>query len=253
MESYRQSTLLENIKSSIPSREFSEKEKDSLLLEILNQCIVNLVKIGDKNGRDTHEQFMPPNKKLPTISIKDYLARLMKYSPCSKECFVASLLYMDRLTVECGLILNSYNIHRILITTVLISTKYMDDIFYNNEFYSQVGGISLKEMNNLELEFLKLLKFSAFCSVPILNDYQREIEACKDRYLSYLNPSSVGKLLIISPLEYSPSNLSPRRTHSPQVPNSGPYYQSSRRGSCDYDPNFRVVPNNNTINSNCAA
>ncbi|KAF2077100.1 hypothetical protein CYY_001609 [Polysphondylium violaceum] len=244
-------TLLESLKTILPTKEYNEKDKDSLLLEIITLVICKMVKAGDDIGRNTHEQFMPPNKKLPAISIKDYMSRLMKYSPCSKECFVASLVYIDRLSIECGMLINSYNIHRILITTLLISTKYLDDIFYNNEFYSQVGGVSLKEMNLLELDFLKMLNFSAFCPISTFNEYQREMETSKDRFLNFFNPSTlVQKISLSSPLNSSPMS-SPRRSQSPST-NGSNFFQ--RRGSCDYDPTRgQGSSKDSTFQTNCAA
>ncbi|KAK5580278.1 hypothetical protein RB653_000293 [Dictyostelium firmibasis] len=237
-------TLFEFIKTVVPNKEYNEKEKDQLLQDILTLIVCKLVKIGDdilkSTGKNSHEQFMPPNKKLPAITIKDYLCRLMKYSPCSKECFVSSLLYIDRLLLECGLSINSYNIHRILITTLLISTKYLDDIFYNNEFYSQVGGVSLKEMNTLELDFLKLLRFSAFCPIPLFNEYQKEMESTKTRFL--LGPNHpINQTNIITIINKLPISLINTGSPSSSPRNCSPNISTPSSSN-------QTVPNSPTTN-----
>lgn len=56
-------------------------------------------------------------------------------------------------------VLTSLNVHRILITSVLLSTKVFDDEFYKNAYYAKLGGVSTSEMNSLELEFLTLVCF----------------------------------------------------------------------------------------------
>ncbi|GAM22223.1 hypothetical protein SAMD00019534_053980, partial [Acytostelium subglobosum LB1] len=196
----------------------------------------------------SHEQFYPPNKKLPTITVRDYLHRLYKYSPCSKECFVAALVYIDRLISECGLIVNSFNIHRILITTLVISTKYLDDIFYNNEYYSQVGGIQLREMNHLELDFLKMLNFGAVCPDPVFEEYQSEIEQCRERYqtskrLTSTSSSSSSSIVISLTSSHSPRhNTSSTSNNSPIFP---------RRASCDQGSVGRTK-SNDPYHTNCA-
>ncbi|GAM17844.1 hypothetical protein SAMD00019534_010190, partial [Acytostelium subglobosum LB1] len=167
------STILEMLRTLEP-------ESLDDMIDLTAKVINSLVRKGDQN-KSIHTQFYPPNNKLPLISIRDYIHRLFKYSPCSRECFIMSLIYIDRLMLECGLSLNSYNIHRILITTLVISTKYQDDIFYNNEFYSQVGGINVQEMNQLELELLRLLNFSANCSNDLFIQYSREIDNLFER------------------------------------------------------------------------
>ncbi|KYQ88220.1 Non-receptor tyrosine kinase spore lysis A [Tieghemostelium lacteum] len=158
----------------IPKRD----TKDNVLLDVLCTVINKLITNGDKIKNDRRE-FYPPNRKPPTIGIDAYLARLLKYSPCSKECFIMSLVYIDRFLRNCDLIVNSMNIHRLVITSLLISTKYLDDIFYNNEFYSQVGGISLREMNGLEVNFLTMMNYTVNCSLDEFEKYSREVEKAK--------------------------------------------------------------------------
>jgi len=47
--------------------------------------------------------------------------------------------------------------YRLILTAVLLTSKFYNDIFYGNHFVAYVGGISLEEMNLLEIEFLKFL------------------------------------------------------------------------------------------------
>ncbi|NP_001304930.1 cyclin-U4-1 [Solanum lycopersicum] len=91
----------------------------------------------------------------PTISVQSYLERIFKYANCSPSCFIVAYIYLDRFSQMQPLLpINSFNVHRLLITSVLVSAKFMDDIFYNNGYYGKVGGISTREMNLLEVDFL---------------------------------------------------------------------------------------------------
>ena len=52
-------------------------------------------------------------KSVPAISIKDYLARIMKRAECSDECLILALIYIDRMTERNNkLVIKSINIHR---------------------------------------------------------------------------------------------------------------------------------------------
>ncbi|XVE63831.1 hypothetical protein DITRI_Ditri07aG0052400 [Diplodiscus trichospermus] len=96
----------------------------------------------------------------PTISIRSYLERIFKYANCSPSCFVVAYVCLDRFVqMQPSSPINSFNVHRLLITSVLVSAKFMDDIYYNNAYYAKVGGISTVEMNVLELDFLFGLGF----------------------------------------------------------------------------------------------
>jgi len=99
--------------------------------------------------------------RAPAISIKDYLLRIAKYATCSGECFVLALVYIDRIIQNNpSFIVNSLNIHRLLITGIMLAAKFYDDQYYNNAYFGKVGGVPCKEMNSLEVEFLFMCNFS---------------------------------------------------------------------------------------------
>jgi hypothetical protein len=49
--------------------------------------------------------------------------------------------------------------YRLILTAVLVATKFYNDIFYGNNFIAYLGGVHLKEINRLEVEFLRLINF----------------------------------------------------------------------------------------------
>lgn len=67
-------------------------------------------------------------------------------------------------------VVDSFNIHRLIIAGVTCASKFFSDIFYTNSRYAKVGGLPLPELNHLELQFLLLNDFRL--SVPV-----EEIEA----------------------------------------------------------------------------
>ncbi|XP_073017698.1 cyclin-U4-1-like [Primulina eburnea] len=116
----------------------------------------------------------------PTISVQCYLERIFKYANCSPSCFIVAYIYLDRFAMKQPFLpINSYNVHRLLIASVLVSAKFMDDIFYNNAYYAKVGGINTVEMNLLEMDFLFGLGFELNVSLSTFHTYccflQREM------------------------------------------------------------------------------
>lgn len=111
---------------------------------------------------------------VPGISVLDYLRRISSYAKCSDSCFVIALIYIDRLIESRGVVLTDLNVHRIVITTVLIAAKMYEDEYFNNPFYARLGGISVAELNILEIEFVKLIGFSTHVDVPTFNRYFME-------------------------------------------------------------------------------
>jgi hypothetical protein len=129
---------------------------------------------------------------LPGISISDYLERLAVYTASSEEAMVCACIHILRLAhhgrteaiaraqaaqnnlpmpdrVPSHPRINSFspepfqvscfNIHRLLLTALLCTTKYADDAYHNNKLFSSLGGIALRELNTLEVEFLALMDF----------------------------------------------------------------------------------------------
>lgn len=65
----------------------------------------------------------------PTISIAKYLERLYKYSSCSPSCFVVGYVYIDRLLHKCpDSLVVSINVHRLLVTSIMVASKMLDDV-----------------------------------------------------------------------------------------------------------------------------
>ncbi|KVF02455.1 cyclin-U4-1-like, partial [Cynara cardunculus var. scolymus] len=101
-----------------------------------------------------------------------YLERIFKYANCSPSCFVVAYIYLDRFAKKQPLLpINSLNVHRLLVTSVLISIKFMDDMCYNNAYYAKVGGISTAEINLLEVDFLFGLGFQLNVTPNTFHDY----------------------------------------------------------------------------------
>ena len=50
-------------------------------------------------------------------------------------------------------------VFRFLLAAILIGIKYHDDEYYKNEYYAKVGGISVADINTLEMEFLDIIGY----------------------------------------------------------------------------------------------
>ncbi|ORY93779.1 cyclin-domain-containing protein [Syncephalastrum racemosum] len=114
-------------------------------------------------------------RSIPSISIHAYLSRILKYCPCANECFLALLVYFDRLSKSNygrqPLRIDSFNIHRLIIAGVMIASKLFSDVFFTNTRYAKVGGLPVAELNVLEVEFLSLNNYSLFVTMEELQHY----------------------------------------------------------------------------------
>lgn len=104
--------------------------------------------------------------RAPSIGIHGYIVRIFKYARCSPSCFVLAYAYIDKLTHEqWGSPMTSLNVHRLVITSVMVAAKFLDDSHYNNAHFAKIGGVSTPEMNRLEREFLQILRYRLHITV----------------------------------------------------------------------------------------
>lgn len=106
-------------------------------------------------------------RNIPSISIQSYLTRILKYCPMSSDIFLSLLVYFDRMskvptadgpTVAQQSIftstkqlmgnehhpfsIDSYNVHRLVITGIVVASKFCSDVFYTNSRYAKASGAS---------------------------------------------------------------------------------------------------------------
>lgn len=99
----------------------------------------------------SQQQHQPSNNyicfhahSIPSIDVHSYLTRIVKYCPCANECFLSLLVYFDRMSQQPdkseALRIDSFNIHRLIIAGIMVSSKFFSDIFFTNARYAKVGS-----------------------------------------------------------------------------------------------------------------
>ena len=71
--------------------------------------------------------------------------------------------------------LTELNVHRVVITGILLAAKFFDDAYYNNAYYAKVGGVLVSEMNGLEVDFLFRINFSLHVTPEVFEKYRVEL------------------------------------------------------------------------------
>mmetsp|Transcript_927 Transcript_927/g.2561 ORF Transcript_927/g.2561 Transcript_927/m.2561 type:complete len:240 (+) Transcript_927:281-1000(+) len=136
------------------------------IVQVIAQLLTDLVHRNDQLPISPAQITPFHSSKPPAITISNYLVdRILKYANVSEETIILALIYMD-LVVQYNpeFVITSLNIHRLLITSVMLASKFFDDLYYNNAYYARVGGISNSEVNNLEMEMLRMISFSLYVS-----------------------------------------------------------------------------------------
>jgi hypothetical protein len=126
---------------------------------------------NEKEGSEAEKVFR--GRKLPKISLKDYISRLVKHIKPEISSFYLSFIYLDRFSEMTGIKLKNENIHRLYFIALVLAVKYNEDLVFSNELFAGIGGLPLKELNKMESEFLSLTEFTVFVQEDVYNEYVR--------------------------------------------------------------------------------
>jgi len=161
--------------SSIRS-DIDEETYKFMLVPFLAHVLTQLVLANDKLPHQKKAALFNCGGSAPDISVRDYMDRIIKYCPCSPEAFICAFLFIDRFAYSKALRITSSNVHRILLTSMMIASKVLDDCRWNNKYYSHVAGVPVKELLSLECRFLSVINYAVNVSSQLFETYQYEIE-----------------------------------------------------------------------------
>jgi hypothetical protein len=146
------------------------------LVILISSMLMELIRYNDaiplRDGHLTRFHSRAP----PGISVQDYLQRLTTHATLSPPILLSMVYYIDRLcALYPSFTISSLTVHRFLITSATVASKGLSDSFWTNKTYARVGGVSLKELALLELEFLARVEWRIVPRAEVLVDYYRSL------------------------------------------------------------------------------
>ncbi|KAF2671626.1 cyclin-domain-containing protein [Microthyrium microscopicum] len=151
---------------------------------IISDMLMELIRLNDQ--LPPREGFLTRfhSRAPPTISVRDYLQRLIVHATLSPPILLAMVYYIDRLcSLYPAFTITSLTVHRFLITAATVAAKGLSDSFWTNHTYARVGGVSTKELAMLELDFLGRLDWIIVPKAEVLEDYYRSLVARADGHV----------------------------------------------------------------------
>ncbi|KAK8220662.1 cyclin-domain-containing protein [Phyllosticta capitalensis] len=139
---------------------------------LISDMLMELVRLNDglplQDGHLTRFHSRAP----PSISVGDYLNRLIVHATLSPPILLSMVYYIDRLCLLYpAFTISSLTVHRFLIAAATVASKGLSDSFWTNNTYARVGGVSTRELALLELEFLTRLEWKIVPKPEVLVDY----------------------------------------------------------------------------------
>ncbi|KAF2734021.1 cyclin-domain-containing protein, partial [Polyplosphaeria fusca] len=160
---------------------------------LVADMLMELVRLNDVRPLEDGQLTRFHSRAPPGISVKDYLFRLIVHATLSPPILLSMVFYVDRL---CSLYpafeISSLTVHRFLITAATVAAKGLSDSFWTNSLYAKVGGVSVRELALLELEFLTRLDWRIVPKPETLVDYYKGLVDRGERYAMEPEPVSAS-------------------------------------------------------------
>ena len=155
---------------------FSKYISKDLKKRIIKSIAQNLKGIIKENIQNNQMKFVNKSDifyltQFPKISIENYIYRLYNKTKMNISTLIMSIIYIDRFCETNGYVLSLNNIHRILLAACLLSIKFNEDFNMNTQYYANVAGVQVNDLNNLECYLYVKLKFSLFVEYDFYQKY----------------------------------------------------------------------------------
>ena len=114
------------------------------------------------------------NKK-PSVPVKKFLERVVKYCQPEPSTFITSLIYLDNILLKTKTKLTCMNSYKLFYTCFVLSMKFNEDRHNSNKFYAKVCGVNINDFLLMEYRALKYLDFSLFIQAETYELYYNNI------------------------------------------------------------------------------
>lgn len=170
------SSLAHPLKKVLPRNYFECEFPD--LLNLISSMLSELIKLNDSLPLVQSQLTRFHSRAPPAISHRDYLHRLIRFCSLEKSTLLSMVFYIDLLCAAfSSFTISSLTVHRFLITAATVASKGLCDSFCTNTHYAKVGGVSLAELNLLEVEFLVRVGWRVVPAVKTLDEYYMRMAA----------------------------------------------------------------------------
>jgi hypothetical protein len=100
------------------------------------------------------------SKTIPPFTLMEYVQRLQRYCPMSTAVYLAAGAYIHKLAIEEKLVpVTSRTIHRLVLASLRIAMKALEDLRYPQARFAGVGGVRESELRLLEIALCYLTDF----------------------------------------------------------------------------------------------
>ena len=160
----------------------NQREVEKKNIELISDLLKGICDKNESQPINFNSNILKPftTKTRPSISIKDYLLRLSKFTKMEESTMILVLIYIDRICNYNKIQLLYQNIFKIILASAFVAIKFNEDIHYSLEVYAKIGGVPPSELEYLEFHFLILIKFALNVNKTLYDKYSESLTSFQD-------------------------------------------------------------------------
>lgn len=125
---YQEAPLSDSMSTSMADLENFYMDPKDKFISFLSSRLQRIAKSNDHERRPGLQRYFSFfDCKRPCISLQRWLERIVTHTGCSPACFIVAYIYLDRLLkFQPSLSINSFNIQKLMITSIMVASKFTE-------------------------------------------------------------------------------------------------------------------------------
>jgi len=108
--------------------------------------------------------------------IVKFMRLIISKMTLASECIVISLIYLEKLMHTSKIEVRFLNWEPLVFTSILLASKFWEDVnYWNIDYEEHLGIYPLKSINRMESEFLSLCDYNMYVSAGLYDNYQAKV------------------------------------------------------------------------------
>ena len=153
----------------LPLLSFPPLYEDTIISNMAS-IFFNLVDYNTRHKYHADKKDTLFSKRIPKLSIKDFLIRVVTYSKIELSTLLSMYIYAMRLITRNEFVLRYSNVYKLLLGACVLSVKFNEDKKFPFSYYSKIGGMTVSELSEVEFSIYTRLNFELFVHEDELNE-----------------------------------------------------------------------------------
>jgi hypothetical protein len=111
------------------------------------------------------------------MDILRFMRKIFDKMQLATECILVSLIYLEKIMTTSKIEVRFSNWRPLLFTSILLASKFWEDIcFWNADYSAALEMYPLKSINRMESEFISLCDYNIYVSAELYSNYYNNIK-----------------------------------------------------------------------------